>query len=274
MTTLDGGAERSIDLQADSPGSQNVLSRLSKKSTGLESLDGLLGGGISPRSLVVLAGAPGTGKSILGFHLMAQAVLQGESAMLVSTTLQPSVKLREQYGGLTFLGPTGVFDAFELLELDPDVPSETLNRILNSIVQRVQEKRVGVAVIDSFRAISDIADSRRQIWRFLGTLSAQLVEHDFVGVLVGEYDLPKDLDLPEFAMADLIIYLEVERQVSADVRTLRIFKMRGGRFTHGRHAFEVGEAGIQFIGAYQIPAGPEAGDQEPDAGAYPELNPR
>ena len=74
----------------------------------------------------------------------------------------------------------------------------------------------------------------------MGTLSAQLVEHDFVGVLVGEYDLPKDLDLPEFAMADLIIFMEVERHVSADVRTLRIYKMQGGRFIDGRHAFESG----------------------------------
>ncbi|MCH7714244.1 MAG: hypothetical protein IIC99_11545 [Chloroflexi bacterium] len=265
MTTFDDGPERPIGLQAYSPDSPNYSAPLPKKSTGLESLDGLLGGGIFPRSLVILAGAPGTGKSILGFHMMAQAVLEGASALLVSTTLQPIAKLREQYAGLTFLGPTGVFDAFELLDLDPDVPSEALNRILNSIVQRVQEKNVGMAVIDSFRAISDIADSRRQIWRFLGTLSAQLVEHDFVAVLVGEYDLPKDLDLPEFAMADLVIYLETDRQVSADVRTLRIYKMRGGRFTEGRHAFEVGEDGIQFIGAYQIAAGPETEDQEPDA---------
>ena len=65
MTTLDGGAERSIDLQADSPRSQDDFSPVSKKSTGVEPLDGLLGGGISPRSLVILAGAPGTRKSIL-----------------------------------------------------------------------------------------------------------------------------------------------------------------------------------------------------------------
>ena len=274
MTTFDDGSQRDINLRQGTPESQNVFPPVFKKSTGLESLDSLLGGGIAPRSLVVVAGAPGTGKSILAFHLMAQAVLQGEGAMLVSTTLQPISKLREQYGVLRFLGPSGVFDALELLDLDPDVPSEALNRILNSIILRVQEKKVGVAVIDSFRAISDIADSRRQLWRFLGTLSAQLVEHDFVGVLVGEYELPKDLDLPEFAMADLVIYLEVDRQVSADVRTLRIHKMRGGRFTDGRHAFEVGEDGIQFIGAYQIPAVPETADQEPDFGGQPGFNPR
>ena len=239
----------------------------------MESLDRLLGGGISPRSLVMLAGAPGTGKSIMAFHLMAQALAQGERAMLVSTTLQPIAKLREQYGGLSFLGPTGVLNAFELLELDPDVPSAALNTILNSIVQRVQEQNVGVAVIDSFRAISDIADNRRHLWRFLGTLSGQLVEHDFVGVLVGEYELPKDLNLPEFAMADLVIYLEVDRQVSSDVHTLRIYKMRGGRFTDGRHAFEVNEDGIQFLGEYQGPAATAAEDQGPGAGLIGSINP-
>ena len=80
--------------------------------------------------------------------------------------------------------------------------------MLNTIVGRIQERQVGVVVIDSFRAISDIAPSRAQVWRFLGTLSAQLVEHNCVCLLVGECSLPQDLGLPEMAVSDAIIYLE------------------------------------------------------------------
>ena len=218
-----------------------------KVSTGLGWLDSMLGGGLPSQSLVVVAGAPGSGKSILAFHMLAQAVRDGGNAMLVTTTHQPLSKMRSQYSSLTFLGPAGVFDDIEVLELDTDIEEEALLRLLNTIVSRVQENKVGIAAIDSFRAISDVAESRGQLWRFLGTLSTQLVEHNCIGLLVGEYNLPRDLDLPELAMADVVIYLEIDRLVSSDLRTLRIYKMRGGKYTEGRQAFQVNGDGIQFL---------------------------
>lgn len=132
-------------------------------STGLDWLDGLLGGGLPSQSLVVLAGVPGSGKSILAFHMLAQAVRDGGSALLVTTTHQPVSKMRFQYSGLSFLGPTGVFDDLEVLELDTDIEGDALLRLLNAIVSRVQEHKVGIAAIDSFRAISDVAQSRGQL---------------------------------------------------------------------------------------------------------------
>ena len=174
-------------------------------STGLDWLDRILGGGLPAQSLVVLAGVPGSGKSILAFHLLAQAALESGNAMLVTTTHQPLSKMRSQYSGLSFLGPTGVFDALDVLELDTDIEGDTLLRLLNSIVSRIQDHKVGVAAIDSFRAISDVSPNRGQLWRFLGTLSAQLVENNCLGLLVGEYSLPRDLGLPELALADVVI---------------------------------------------------------------------
>jgi KaiC/GvpD/RAD55 family RecA-like ATPase/CheY-like chemotaxis protein len=220
-------------------------------STGLQWLDHVLGGGLPAQSLVVVAGAPGSGKSVLVLHLMAEAIRRGGNALLVTTTHQPATKLSAQYGNLSFLGPAGVLDRLECFDLDLTLQSQNLSGLLNTIVGRAQEKGVEIAAIDSFRAISDMAQSRAQVWSFLRTLSAQLWEHNFLGVLVGEYLLPRDLDLPEFAMADAVIYLEMERLTSSDLRTLRVYKMRGGRYVEGRQAFHIDDDGIHFIGAYQ-----------------------
>ena len=236
-------------------------------STGLDWLDRILEGGLPAQSLVVLAGVPGSGKSILAFHLLAQAALESGNAMLVTTTHQPLSKMRSQYSGLSFLGPTGVFDALDVLELDTDIEGDTLLRLLNSIVSRIQDHKVGVAAIDSFRAISDVSPNRGQLWRFLGTLSAQLVENNCLGLLVGEYSLPRDLDLPELAMADVVIYLEVERLVASDLQTLRIYKMRGSKYVEGRQAFYVNNDGIQFLGASPEP--PKIDPIDPDEEAEP-----
>lgn len=215
-------------------------------STGLVFLDRLLGGGLPAQSLVVVAGLPGSGKSILTFHIMAEAVRQGATTMLVTTTHQPPSKLRAQYGNLSFLRQAEVLDKMEFLELDTGVQEQALLNLLNTIVRRIQERRVGVAVVDSFRAIADLAQNPSEVWRFLGSLSKQLVENDCIGILVGEYQFPRDLDSPEVAMADVAIYLEVDRQTSSEVRTLRVYKVRGAPYLEGRHAFYVTDDGIQF----------------------------
>ena len=101
-------------------------------STGLDWLDRILGGGLPAQSMVVLAGVPGSGKSILAFHILAQAALESSNAMLVTTTHQPVSKMRSQYSGLSFLVPTGVFDALDVLERDTDIEGDTLIRLLNT----------------------------------------------------------------------------------------------------------------------------------------------
>ena len=110
---------------------------LPRVSTGLDWLDRILGGGLPAQSLVVLAGVPGSGKSILAFHLLAQSARASGNAMLVTTTHQPVSKMRAQYSGLNFLGPTGVFDQLDVLELDTDIEDDTLLRLLNAIGSRI-----------------------------------------------------------------------------------------------------------------------------------------
>ena len=137
--------------------------------------------------------------------------------------------------------------------------------MLNSVVSRIQTHKVRVAEIDSFRAISDVSPNRGQLWRFLGTRSAQLVENNCLGFLVGEYSLPRDRDLPGLAMADVVIYLEADRLVASD---LRIYKMRGSKYMEGRQAFYVNNDGIQFLGG-----SPEQPEIDPDEEAEPTIWP-
>ncbi|PKB68212.1 MAG: hypothetical protein BZY81_02555 [SAR202 cluster bacterium Io17-Chloro-G4] len=222
-----------------------------KMGTGLDWLDQLIDGGLPRQSLVVVGGVPGAGKSTLAFHMMAEAVKNDTNAMLVTTTNQPISKLRRQYGNLSFLGPTGAMDKLEFFSLDTGIQDTTMNTLLNTIVGRLQESNVGVVVIDSFRVISDLAPNRAQVWRFLGSLSANVVDSNCVCLLLGEYSLPRDLDLPELAVADVVIYLEVERQTAQDLRTLRIYKTRGTAYTPGRQAYTISSDGISFTGSYQ-----------------------
>ena len=52
--------------------------------TGIPGLDRVLGGGLVPASVVLLAGEPGIGKSTLLLHLLARLSEAGRSCLLVS----------------------------------------------------------------------------------------------------------------------------------------------------------------------------------------------
>src|SRR6187200_713045 len=74
-------------------------------STGIPSLDETLGGGIPSPSVVVIAGAPGSGKTILSLQLLFHAARQGRGSLFFTTLSEPALKL------LRFMREFTFFDA-------------------------------------------------------------------------------------------------------------------------------------------------------------------
>jgi circadian clock protein KaiC len=57
---------------------------LERSSTGIAGLDALIEGGIPRGFTVLIAGNPGTGKTILTTHFLYEGLLRGEGALYVS----------------------------------------------------------------------------------------------------------------------------------------------------------------------------------------------
>lgn len=220
---------------------------LTRLSSGIPSLDRITGGGLPAESLVVVSGPPGAGKSILTLQILAEAARHGPHALYVVTVHQSATKLRVQYGTIRALGLTGALDRVQFLELDLPALLGSLNDAVNSIVNVVQRGQTSMLAIDSFRVVGDLAQNRAETWRLLGALASELTLAQCTGILVGEYSLPADLDRPEMMMADLLLHLDVERAVHADIRTLRVYKARGGPYVEGRHAYRITDEGIEFV---------------------------
>lgn len=82
-------------------------------------------------------------------------------------------------------------------------------------------------------------------------MSARVMDSSCVCLLLDEYSLPPDLELPKLAAANVVRYLAVERLTSSDLRVLRIYKTRGSGYTKGRQAFIVTSDGIASASSYQ-----------------------
>ena len=62
---------------------------LERVATGIKGLDGMLCGGIPKRHNVLLAGGPGTGKSVLAFEFLYRGAKMGEKGVLISLEEKP-----------------------------------------------------------------------------------------------------------------------------------------------------------------------------------------
>src|SRR4051812_26031508 len=85
--------------------------------TGIAGLDIVLGGGIPSGSLMLIIGAPGTGKTLLSQQLCFNCAKQGQRAIYFSTLSEPHSKLVRQLQAFSFFDPQLFGDAVTLLAL-------------------------------------------------------------------------------------------------------------------------------------------------------------
>lgn len=64
-------------------------------STGIELLDDMLGGGIPANSVVLVAGRPGAGKTILSQQALFRNARKGGQGLYLSTVGGPAIKVLE-----------------------------------------------------------------------------------------------------------------------------------------------------------------------------------
>ncbi|MBA2322304.1 MAG: AAA family ATPase [Deltaproteobacteria bacterium] len=102
-------------------------------------------------------------------------------------------------------------------------------------------------MIDSFRALHDLAatipEMRLMVYELIGLLTA----YDTTAFLVGEYNDDDPRALPEFALADGIVQFLRNMLTNRDERYLRVLKLRGSPYLEGLHAFQVSERGLRIF---------------------------
>lgn len=185
-----------------------------------QELNRVLGGGLVPGSVVLLAGEPGVGKSTLLLQIAHGIAAQGRAVLYVSGEESPQqIKLRSQRLGIDGHG------VFVLSETDVDL-----------IVQRLDESRPSLAIVDSIQTLysRDVPSGPGSVVqvREAGLLLMRWAKSRHVPVLVAGH-VTKDGSLagPRVLehMVDTVTYLE--SQDFSSYRVLRNTKNRFGSTT-------------------------------------------
>ena len=216
--------------------------------TGVAGLDLVLDGGLEPGATVVLAGAPGTGKTILAQQM---CFATAERPCVYYTTMsQPHARLVRHLETFGFFDPRALGTRVEQIHLGEFLQPTNFQAGSARWCRRSSGKRWTSTrrswCSTARRCCARFADER-ELRGALFELVGRFSQTGAVLLLVGEYT-PDELGGGiEFSLADGIIQLDYEARMPVDRRALRIIKMRGGSLVPGRHALQIGPSGIEVF---------------------------
>jgi DNA repair protein RadA/Sms len=218
--------------------------------TGIGELDRVLGGGLTPGSLVLLGGSPGIGKSTLAAMALANLAAAGSRVLYLSGEESPAqVRLRAERLG------EGALEV-------PVLPSTSLDEVVAalhderpevSVIDSVQTLRVGEGTPGSVATVREATTTLMESAKRLGVTMILIGHVTKEGSLAG----PRALE----HLVDCVLQFEGERERT--FRTVRAVKNRFGS-TAEVGVFEMRSAGLVEV---VDPSARFAGEASPAPGA-------
>ena len=239
--------------------------RLDRLSTGSAAFDLISGGGLPTRSLNIIAGEPGAGKTIFALQMLFHQARQGKKCLYLTTLSEPSLKLVAYMQQFSFFDETLMAkNKIVLGDLGAVVRRKGLDEMLNEIIARVEQEEPAILVIDSFKALRDQLGDSSAMRTFVYDLAIHTSTWGALSLFVGEYTPEEIASYAEFAIADGIIRLSNRRQELRTIREVEILKLRGANVVTGGHFFEIGSDGLAFFPRVRGPESPIDEPETPD----------
>jgi DNA repair protein RadA/Sms len=199
--------------------------------TGLGELDRVLGGGLVPGAVVLLAGEPGVGKSTL--LLEAAALAAGNGRVLYVTGEESAAQVRMRADRI------GAVSQHLFLAAETD---------MGALLEHVEAVQPGLLIVDSVQTISvdgveGVPGGVTQIREVTGALTALAKQRTLTTVLVGHVTKDGSIAGPRSLehLVDVVLHFDGDRH--AQLRMVRALKNRFGP-TDEIGCFELGEVGL------------------------------
>lgn len=225
------------------------MSELQVIPTGIPNLDTILGGGVPAFSLNIIAGKPGTGKTIMAQQALFNYVRDypKAKALYLTTFSEPTIKVLRYMKHFSFFNANDFGERLLYRDLGRFIRDHPIAEVAEYILSLVTTNRPDVLVIDSFRAIRDLTQDASTFRRFCYELSTQLATARCTTFLLGEYTQSDVGEGAEFAVADGVFYLYRGMQQGEPQRFLEIDKLRGRPSEMVAFPFVISNDGVNVL---------------------------
>jgi len=221
-------------LRADFPGSRERLL------SGVEGLDRMLNGGVYRRSLTLIEGASGIGKTTLCLHFLVTSAQKGEKAMLITfeEPLGQMEKMLEDYGiDYKHLG-----DRFNIQSYVPEALTALhYYKLLRDVLEL---QKPTVLALDSLTAIQNTFTEEGFV-QFMRYVQLLCKEKALTVFLTSSTRRAEAIELPGVSiLCDNILLMRYYESKERMARELMVVKTRGSDHEKRVTAFEITGKGM------------------------------
>jgi circadian clock protein KaiC len=218
--------------------------------TGVPGLDTVLGGGLPEYSFNLIAGGPGSGKTILAHQIMFANSTVERPSLYFTVLGEPTLKMLRYQQQFTYFDSALAGSAIQFVNLSAEVMDRDLDEVLRRIISETERVKPGIVVVDSFRTIggrnSAAPVAPLDLDQFIQRLALHLTSWEATSLLLGEYAVEEQRN-PVFTVADGILWLAQATDRNSVVRKLQVVKSRGRAPMPGLHTFRITNDGLQVF---------------------------
>ncbi len=224
--------------------------RLNILSSGVPTLDTVLGGGFPEYSFNLIAGDPGSGKTTLCHQIMFANASPERPALYFTVIGEPPIKMLRYQQQFTFFDRTKLDDSIHFVNLNREA-LDGLGQAFDAIVREVERRSPAIVIVDSFRSLSHSAghagEGQLDLQSFVQRLAIHMTTMQATTFLVGEYSQQESRELTIFTIADGIIWLSQNVNRNSMVRKIQAVKMRGHETQPGLHTIRITDDGVSVF---------------------------
>ena len=218
--------------------------------SGVAGLDAILGGGLLERSITVVSGSTGTGKTTLGMHFVLQGAAEREPGLYVTFEEGPAQLLASADALDLPLRAAVASGAVELLYLSRDhIRAGQFLRVLPERVQALGAKRLLLDGATAMMLDEMEADERRQLlYHLVGRFKAMGVTTVVTLESRALWRHEPTTDDGYSPIADNLLLLRYAEEGAAWTPTISVLKSRGSAHDRAVHRLAFGPGGLR-VGA-------------------------
>jgi circadian clock protein KaiC len=213
-----------------------------RMSTGVQGLDTVLQGGLLPGGTYMVAGGPGSGKTVLGNQVAFQHVAQGGRAVYVTLLAESHGRMMMHLGAMSFLRREFIGHSLHYVSGYATLKTEGVEGLLRLLYRSVREHQASLLVMDGMLPVQEVAESRLAFREFLHNLGVHNALASCTTLLLtNQHDNMMD---PQFTMVDGVLELGMQSLGCKVLRTLQVPKFRGTQHLLGLHTVDISNQGI------------------------------
>ena len=216
-------------------------------------LDAMLGGGLFKGSVTLLAGSPGSGKTLLGLAFLLAGSRAGQPALYFGF-YEPPARLVAKASGVG-LDPQKAITA-GLLEILWQPPTEELlDDLAYKLLDAVDRRGAQRVFIDGVEGFRNSAVYPERISRFMTALTVLLRAKGATVILSEELPIfPSEVQTPVTELSAIVENLILMRQVELRAqlyRLISIMKLRESGYDSAIREFTISPRGIDVAGSFE-----------------------